>query len=367
MRLTITRHNLQTAAAQALAATAKRTTLPVLTHALLEATDRGVTFSATDLDHAIRLSVPADVQTPGRVAVPAKTLHDLTRTLGDGPVHLSLAKDRLEVKSGRTTVRLTTLPADDMPAFPAVDMTDAAEIDADALVSLVQRTAFAASTEESRPILNGVLWEAESGKVQLVATNGHRLARASAGTAPTDWPEDGVIVGPTALDLIAKAAKGAGVVRVGRSGNHMGFEVGDATIYTRLIEGPYPRYRQVIPSSHTLEAVIDRAALMAVLSRVRIVASDQSQRVGLEWAPGQVTISTTTPDLGDATETVEAEVRGDPIAIAFNASYLLEILSRVPTDDVRILMSTPERAAIVQPTEGDDALTYLVMPLRWLE
>lgn len=242
-------------------------------------------------------------------------------------------------------------------------MAGAVEIGADTLADLIGRTAFAASAEQSRPILNGALIESRDARLRVVATNGHRLAAAYGPDAPADWPE--VIVPSHGMDLIGRALKGEdrAVIAVGE--NYMAVGTSRATVYTRLIEGPYPQYEKVIPKEHTTEATVDRAALLAAVSRAMVVASDQTGRIRMEWSADGVQVSATTPDTGEMTEVVECQLSGDPIAIGFNGAYMVEILSRIATDEAVIRMSAPERAAVVTPTEGD--VLYLCMPLRLLD
>lgn len=364
MKFTVTKAALQSAFGQAASTTPRRSTLPILSHVLIEAGD-GLTVSATGLDRAVVVRVRADIAGPGRIATPAKTLDDLAKTLGDAPVHMERDGERLVVRSGRTVARLPLSDADDFPALPTVDMAGAVEIGAAELTDLIAQSAFAVSTEESRPILNGVLVENRDGRLRHVATNGHRLAAVYGPDAPDEWAP--VIVPIGGMDLIARTVRGmAGPVKIGVGKNHLRLDTEGATVYSRLIKGPYPNYEQVIPKEFATDATVDRAALLAVIRRALVVASSQTGWVRMAWDAGSVQVSTTTPDTGDMSEALECSVEGSPIEIGFNGTYLVEILSRIATDEVVIRMSAPERAAVIVPAGDPDAL-YLCMPLRLLD
>ena len=234
--------------------------------------------------------------------------------------------------------------------------------------NLVSHVVFAASTEESRPILNGVLWEMREDRMRMVATNGHRLARmdipVSGGGAAAD-----LIVPPKALEQIRKLFGPADEIEVARSDNHLGFRAGSTHIFTRLIEGPYPNYEQVIPRDNDKVVTVDRQALAAAIRRVGVVASDQTHRVRLSFSSGLVKFSVSTPDLGEAEDEIQATYDGEPLEIGFNATYLLELLKVMPTDEVRFTLKAPERAATMEPVGWDDPASYLclVMPLRLVD
>ena len=230
--------------------------------------------------------------------------------------------------------------------------------------------AFAASTEESRPILNGVLWELRPERMRMVATNGHRLARMDVPTPPAgSAAQADLIVPPKALEQIRRLFGADEEVEIARSENHLGFRSATTQIFTRLIEGPYPNYEQVIPRENDKAATADKAALAAALRRMSIVASDQTHRIRMAFANGSCKLSVQTPDLGEAQEELTVSYEGDPLEIGFNASYLLEILKYMPTDEVRMTFKAPERAATCEPVGWDDPASYLtlVMPLRLVD
>lgn len=367
MRFTIAREKLQEGLSAVTASVPTKTTLPVLANILLETTDRGVRLSATDLDMAVSTEVAADVEAHGAITIPAKKLSELVRELPSAPVKVSAAgEQRVTIECARSRFRLLGLPRDEFPSFPVVRFDESWKIRAGELHKLITATAFAVSTEESRPILNGVLWEMRPESMRMVATNGHRLARIEVPIGATDARSGDLIVPPKALEQIRRLFPAEEELEIARGENHLGFRSPLTAVYTRLIEGPYPNYEQVIPKDNDLVALADREALAATLRRMGVVASDQSHRIRLSFNAGMLRFSVQTPDLGEAQDELPVSYEGDPLEIGFNGSYLLEILRYIPTEQVRLTFKTPERAATLEPVEWKDPAQYLclVMPLR---
>jgi DNA polymerase-3 subunit beta len=371
MKFKITRENLQQGLAAVGASIPSRTTLPVLSNILVEAGGSEVSLSGTDLDIAVSVSVPAELDDEGSLTVPAKKLQELVRELPEHPVRVSTKGDRFELVCGRATFRLNGMSRDEFPTFPAVDFSKSWKVAGRVLHELIRQTSFAVSTEESRPILNGVLWQLGDDEMRMVATNGHRLARLAVPATGAGAPKTDLIVPPKALQQVERLFSDADEVEVARSENHLGFRKAGTQVFTRLIEGPYPNYEQVIPKDNDKIVVADRDMLAHALRRMAVVASDQTHRVRLSFTANNLRFSVETPDLGEAHEELEVDYQGDPLDIGFNAAYLLEVLRYMPSEDVRLSFKAPERAATIQPSNrnGEEAADYLclVMPLRLLE
>ena len=368
MKFTITREKLHEGLGAVAASIPSKTTLPVLSNILVEATKDGLRLSGTDLDIAVSTIIPAQVDQEGATTLPARKLVEIVRELPSAAIRFTASgEQRVQIECGRSRFKLLGLSRDEFPAFPAVKFEGAWKVAANDLQKLIGHVAFAASTEESRPILNGVLWELRSDRMRMVATNGHRLARMDVplkGSGQAD-----LIVPPKALDQIRRLYKPEEEIEIARSDNHLGFRSAGTQVYTRLIEGPYPNYEQVIPKENDKIMTADKAALAAALRRMSIVASDQTHRIRMAFANGTCKLSVTTPDLGEAQEEMTVAYDGDPLEIGFNAAYVLEVLKYMPTDEVRMSFKAPERAATCEPVGWDDPASYLslVMPLRLLD
>jgi len=370
MKFTISREKLQEGLQAVTAAVPAKTTLPVLSNLLVETTDRGIRFSATDLDIAVSTEVSADVETPGAITIPAKKLSEIARELPPSPVKISASgEQRVTLECGRSRFKLLGLPRDEFPTFPTVRFNDSWRVKSGELQKLISHTAFAVSTEESRPILNGVLWELREERMRMVATNGHRLAKMEVPVEASSAPPGDLIVPPKALEQIRRLFPAEEELEIARGENHLGFRSPFTAVYTRLVEGPYPNYEQVIPKDNDRYALADKAALTSALKRMSVIASDQTHRIKMSFNTGMLKFSVTTPDLGEASDELPVNYTGDQLDIGFNATYLLEILRYMPTEQVRLTFKAPERAATIEPEGWDDPAKYLclVMPLRLMD
>jgi DNA polymerase-3 subunit beta len=371
MRFTIAREKLQEALASVAAVVPTKTTLPVLANILVEARDGSVRLSGTDLDVAVSVSVPAEVESNGAATVPAKRLSEIVRELAPAPVQMAaLSEQRVTLKCGKTEFKLLGMPRDEFPALPPVDYGAGWRVKAATLHELIARSSFAVSTEESRPILNGVLWEVKPEHMRMVATNGHRLALMEVASGDGANAISGsFIVPPRALDFVRRVFPPEEEVEIGRGETYLAFRSPLASVSTRLIEGPYPNYDQVIPRDNDREAILDRAAFTSALRRMAVVASDQTHRVKLSFNKAILRFTVQTPDVGEGQDEIAVDYRGDPLEIGFNSSYLLEILRYMPTDEIRMTFKTPERAAMVMPENWNGPGRYfcLIMPLRLVD
>ncbi len=370
MRFTISREKLQEGLTAVAATIPAKTTLPVLANILVETTDKGIRLSGTDLDIAVSTEVSADVESQGAITIPAKKLTEIARELPPAPVKMAATgEQRVSLECGRSRFKLLGLPRDEFPSFPAVKFTESWRIRSGDLQHLISHTAFAVSTEESRPILNGVLWELRPERMRMVATNGHRLARMELPITSAGAPSGDLIVPPKALEQIRRLFPADEELEIARGENHLGFRSPLTAVFTRLIEGPYPNYEQVIPKDNDRIAIADRQALVGALKRMSVIASDQTHRIRLSFNAGMLKFSVQTPDLGEATDELPIRFTGDPLDIGFNASYLLEILRYIPTEEVKLTFKAPERAATLEPEGWNDQASYLtlVMPLRLVD
>lgn len=370
MRFTISRERLQEGLAAVGASIPAKTTLPVLANILVETTEKGIRLAGTDLDIAVSTEVNADVESSGAITIPAKKLSEIARELPPSPVKIAAAgEQRITLDCGRSHFKILGLPRDEFPSFPTVRFNESWRVRSGDLQKLIGHTAFAVSTEESRPILNGVLWELKPDTMRMVATNGHRLAKMELSIKSSGAPASDLIIPPKALEQIRRLFPADEELEIARGDNHLGFRSPFTSVYTRLIEGPYPNYDQVIPKDNDRIAIADKVALTSALKRMSVIASDQTHRIRLSFNSGILRFSVQTPDLGEATDELAVRYTGDQLDIGFNASYLLEILRYIPTDEVKLTFKAPERAATIEPEGWNDPASYLclVMPLRLVD
>jgi DNA polymerase-3 subunit beta len=370
MKFTITREKLHEGLQAVAASVPSKTTLPVLANILVEASKDGLKLSGTDLDISVSTTIPASVDQEGATTLPARKLVEIVKELPNSAIRMtSSGEQRATIECGKSKFKLLGLSRDEFPAFPTVKFEGGWKVAAKDLQKLIGHVAFAASTEESRPILNGVLWELRSDRMRMVATNGHRLARMDVPTTGQGGGQADLIIPPKALEQIRRLFGGDEEIEIAKSDNHLGFRSTTTQVYTRLIEGPYPNYEQVIPRENDKSLTADKAALAAALRRMSIVASDQTHRIRMAFTNGACKLSVQTPDLGEAQEELSVAYEGDSLEIGFNAAYMLEILKYMPTDEVRMTFKAPERAATCEPVGWDDPASFmtLVMPLRLVD
>ncbi len=366
MNLTITRPNLQQAVSAVASCLPSKSSLPVLSNLLIETVDGGLRASGTDLDNWVRTSAPADVKTPGSITVPGKTLQDLVAVLADAPVSIQVQGEQFEVNCGRSRVKINGLPTEEFPSLPEVDFEQGWSVAPKAVQELIERTSFAVATEESRPLLNGVLWELREDEMRMVATNGHRLARTAVKVDFSGTEAKNFIVPPAGLHHAQRLFKEADEeIKVAVGGNYLGFRHGGTEVYSRLFEGTYPNYEQVIPKDNDRVALAGREELERTVKRMAVMTSSATNKVKLSFAPERLHLNVTTPDLGEAHDELDIEYSGEPLEIAFNASYLLDLLKAVPGDEVKMAFKTAERAAVIEPAaDADFDYLCLVMPLH---
>src|SRR5881628_1362030 len=276
MRFTISREKLQEGLTAVTATIPAKTTLPVLANILVETTEKGIRLAGTDLDIAVSTEVAADVEAGGAITIPAKKLSEIARELPPAPVRIAAAgEQRVTLDCGKAHFKILGLPKDEFPSFPAVRFNESWRIRSGDLQKLISHTSFAVSTEESRPILNGVLWELRPEQMRMVATNGHRLAKMEMAIKSSGAPATDLIVPPKALDQIRRLFPEDEELEIAKGENHLGFRSPFTAVFTRLIEGPYPNYDQVITRDNNRVAIADRTALTSALRRMSIIRSEE--------------------------------------------------------------------------------------------
>ncbi|MEK7393189.1 MAG: DNA polymerase III subunit beta [Fibrobacterota bacterium] len=343
-----------------------KSTLPILQNFLLSASEGELRVTATDLDLGVRIAIAVDLRQAGEIVVPARSLVDVVRELPDLPVEFTVKDFHLVLRSeGGFTCRLAGVDASEFPALPVLEGEDGFLVAAGALRRLSERTLFAVSTDQTRLALNGILWEPTPGKMAMVATDGHRLGYATAATDNQSLTH-GVIIPPKAITQVLRVAVGEETqVEVHLADGSARFRCGVVEIFTKLIEGPYPNYSQVVPKASTRIALVHKDDLAAIVRRVATLANRNTRQIRLSFAPGRLEISTQNLDLGgEGRDSLPVEYSGEPFDIGFNAGYLTEILKLVDSPTVRLKMNQPTQACVVEAaTEAPDAF-FILMPLR---
>jgi DNA polymerase-3 subunit beta len=353
----------------------KKSTMPILSHVLLEATKGGqLHVSATDLDISVSSEHACEVLKEGRVCVPAKQLYEIVKAMPEKDVLLRRAPNNyLEVKSGAAEFRIVGLAAEDFPALPRFEKVQLVAVQPRQLLELIELTAFAASTDETRYNLNGVFFEPSPGSLRAVATDGHRLSLAERATPGDFHVKKGVILPRKGLaemkKLLLDAAEGE---------TKLGFVDSSAVLHRpgvrlvmRLIDGAFPDYRQVIPKAGEKSFVIGRERFLETLRRISLLSSDKSHAVKLELEKGKLRVISQNPDLGEGREEVPVEYGGEALKIGFNARYLVDVLvamsalDQVAAQDVVVELADDLSPGVLKPAkESATQFTAVVMPMR---
>jgi DNA polymerase-3 subunit beta len=371
MKLTIERAALLTSLAHTQNVVERRTTIPILSNVLLEADRGALSLTATDMEIAIVEKVAADVAKPGALTAPAHTLYDIVRKLPEGAeVELGFGNEgqRLTLASGRSRFTLSVLPRDEFPAMLGGAFPHSFEIPAAELRTLIDRSSFAISTEETRYYLNGIfLHVIESGGVSVlraVATDGHRLARvempcpAGAGGIP------GIIVPRKTVHEVRKLIDGSeAAVTVALSETKIRFSFDEIELTSKLIDGTFPDYQRVIPEGNDKIMEVDCRSFADAVDRVSTISSEKSRAVKMQLKKGSLTLSATSPDNGSAVEELEVSYTGGPIEIGFNSRYLLDITRQIGGENARFAMADAASPTVVRDVADASAL-YVLMPMR---
>src|SRR5215475_1187109 len=351
----------------------KRNTMPILANVHIDARKDGkeaqVELGATDLEVGIRSIHPADVKKPGRVTASAKKLYEILRELPDEPVQLEATPNSyVALRCARAAFDLAGNAAEEYPELPTLVPGETVPLPAPLLGQMIERTMYAASADETRYNLNGVFVEylAETGKLRMVATDGHRLAQVDRplGVA-LEGIGRGVIIPRKGLSELKRLVdeEDADEIELGFEGNNALVRKRGVTLSMRLIEGEFPNYRQVIPKPGKHQIVMPTEAIVQALRRVIVIAAERSRAVKLELAPGVLRLSSNNPDLGEAREEIDVDYMGEELALAFNARYLLDAFSFLGAKEVRLGVQDAVSAAQVAPADDADTLA-VVMPMR---
>ena len=340
-----------------------RTTVQVLAGILLTGEAGRLTLAATDMELSLRSSLDAQVADPGRVVVPGRLLVEIARLLPADEVAISHRADEgvVELSSGSTKYRLHTLSAEDFPRLPDPAAAPLFRVDTAPLIATASRVSRAASRDESRPVLTGILVRFERGKLVMAATDSYRL---SVKETPVEsaGPELEAIVPARALGELTRIAAG-GELELGVHDNQLIFSLPSAGVLltTRRIDGQFPNYQQLLPDTFEHELSLPRDEVLDVVRRISVV-SQRNSPLRLRFAEGELTVSARTPDVGEASESLPIAFTGEPLEIGFNPDFLREGLESVETDDVVFRLISPLRPGLLQ-APGEE-FWYLIMPIR---
>ncbi len=343
----------------------RKSTIPVLSHILLRAKDGKLHLAATDLDVSLTSWCDAGVDREGQVAVQARKFLEIIRAMVGDEVHLVEEENHgLRITAGKSRFKIRGLSSDDFPTLPEVGEGSQIELPHSDFRKMISKIFFAVSAEESRFQLNGALLKPKEGGMEMVATDGHRLALVEAGL-PSAQDADGVLVPRKALQELQRF-DGDDTLKFCRGEHHLSFGVGRRELICRILEGTFPDYEKVISKDNDKVISFPRKTLGEVVSRVALLTGDRARAIRMAFGDQQLTVSAANPDLGEAVEEIDCEYDGPSLEIGINPDYLGQFLSAVETDDVLLKLKDENSQCIGAPAEEDDGDRYLcvIMPMR---
>jgi DNA polymerase III subunit beta len=342
----------------------RKTTIPVLSHILLTARKDRLNLAATDLDVSLTSWCESDVKEEGAIAVQAKKFLEIVRAVNAEEILLVQEEPRvLSIRAGKSRFKIHGLAAEDFPSLPAVDEKRAVLIPFQDFQKMIVKVLFAVSAEESRFQLNGALLKLKNGSLEMVATDGHRLALVE-DNLETSIEEDSVLVPRKALQELQRI-EGDGNLSYRRGEHHLSFQLGRRELICRILEGTFPDYERVIAKDNDKKILFDRKPLSEAVQRVALLTGDRARAVKLQFGSDQMVISAANPDLGEAIEEVPCAYDGPEFRLGINPDYLSQFLSAVDTERVRLELKDENTQCVGWPVDGaDERYLCVIMPMR---
>ena len=348
----------------------RKNTIPILANVLIEADGANdVQLLATDLEVGLRSRCAASVAKGGSLTIPAKKLYEIVRALPDTDIRIEQgAKGAVKVAADKFNSRIQTLPRDDFPTLPSSGGGPSVTLPRATIREMVAKTQFAITGEDTRYFLNGALFVLNGDDMSLVATDGHRLALVSAKGGKAKKSSDeikAILPKKTLWELSRLLTDAEGDIKYECGENHLFFEVDGRQLISRIIDAQFPAYERVIPKGNDKQLEFERDRLTSAIKRVALLSSERSRAVKFQIDKGTVDVVSSSPEVGEAQETLAVDYDGEALAICFNAQYLLDFLSVAETDNVILEFKDEMSQAVMRPvgSEGCD-YTYVIMPMR---
>ncbi len=339
-----------------------RPALPILSNVLLEAEGGRLRLTTTDMEVSVRTDVEAEVESGGGTTLPARKLLSIFRELPNREIEIDVdERDVASIRCGSALFKLVGISEEDFPPLPQFEAARTYTLDCGAFQKMLQKTAYAASTDETRYVLNGVLLSFQGEKLIVVATDGRRLALVEQEVEfPQEAEADLILPSKTVQELI-KTLPDEGELTIRATENQIQFEFGDMLVVSKLIEGTYPNFRQVIPAQSEQRIALAREEVLAAARRVALMTDDQSNSIKLTFDDNQLELVTTAPEMGEARETVPVKYDGEALSIAFNPEFFMQPLRTLDADEVFIEVTDELSPGVIKTSIP---FLYVIMPLR---
>jgi DNA polymerase-3 subunit beta len=372
MEITVSRQDLLRELTATQSVVERKTTIPILSNFLLEADDDKIVITATDLDQSIRTSCAAKVKKPGSCTIPARKLYDYIRLLADGDMSIKLLENHwVQIRAGRSNTRMVGMARANFPQVPEFPTGGVIKIPVASLRTLIARTIFAISNEESRYTLNGALLILKAESIAMVATDGHRLAHIekTAESFPGINTEKKTLVPRKALQELQSLLSNteAEFIEFADDDATLFFRVGHRVLTSRKLTGQFPNYEAVMPRDNTKFVIVRSTDLAASIQRVAQFADERSGAIKMRIEQNELKVSSSSTESGESEDTIETPYSFDPIVVGFNSSYLIDFLKAIGNEgEVRLEFKDAQSAGQVRPEDGSDEYKYryIIMPMR---
>jgi DNA polymerase III subunit beta len=371
MEITVTKFDLLKELTATQGVVERKTTIPILSHFLFEAAGDKLAITATDLDLGLRTSCPAKVKKEGSCTIPARKLYDYVRLLPDGDITIKLLENHwVNIRSGRSNTKMVGMARSNFPALPTFPSSGTIKIPGQVLRTMIAKTIFAISNEESRYTLNGALMVLKPESIVMVATDGHRLAHIEkAQEAFPDVQELKTLIPKKAmaeLNSLLNASE-EDAVEFAKDESTLFFRIGGRILTSRQLTGQFPNYEAVLPRDNNKYVTVRCEDISSAIQRVAQFADERSGAIKLRLEKGALTVSSSSAETGESEDSIETTYQADPIVIGFNSQYLLDFLKAASAGDVRFEFKDSQSAGQLRPDENGDAqfkYRYIVMPMR---
>lgn len=362
MKFTISKESFLSAINQVQHVVSSRTTLAILSNVLLKAKDGVLELTTTDLDVGVTCTVPAEVEEAGATTLPARRLATIVRELPSEEIQFKVdEKNVASIRSGPSYFKVLGLTSEEFPALPRFDDAREFKMEQQMLRDCLRKTSYAISTDETRYVLNGILFSFKDNALTMVATDGRRLAMVEQELEFPQSQEIDIIVPTKAVNELSRLLNDSGEVSIRVTGSQVGFDLGDALLVSKLIDGNYPNYRQVIPGESKERIPLEREVFLRAISRVSLLTTDKSNSIKFIFTNGSCEIVASSPDIGEARETLAISYKGVPITIAFNPEFAMAPLRNLSADEVHLHLIDEISPGVLR--SGTNFL-YVLMPMR---
>lgn len=361
MKIKLSKEHLLEGVQTVLNVVSTKSTLPILSNMLIETKADTLKLNTTDLDIGISCEIPVNILEEGAITIPAKRFSDIIRELPSGDIIINTKKNnQIDIEGEQCRFKLTGLPKEEFPKFPEFKDKEMIQIEQSVLKEMLRLTSFSISHEESRYVLNGILMEISDDTIRLVATDGRRLAKSEKKLSTSIKKDVSVIIPNKTVQEISRNLKDSGIVSFVQGTNQIFFDINGVLIASRIIEGEFPNYNQVIPKPVSPKIKVKTQDFLAAIRRANLLSTPDFQAIKFEVFTNKLVISKTTPDVGESREELAIEYGGKELMVGFNPQFLIDALKNIDQETIELELLGPDKAGVIRLAD----YLYLALPMR---